>query len=661
MNPPALATNIFLFMKMHNLLDTRRRSNSFLNVLFAIRIWILLSTLVVSAGWILSAFHQLNGIGYAISFALAAIAFVVWQRQTQWRPRANPAQLFNKFRRRFRRIVPMLFLALAVLTLLGGALYAPVNGSTNQYRIPRVMFWLAAGHWQWIRTFDVRINVIGCDFEWLFPPLILLTHNDRWLFLLNWIPYLMLPGLIFSVFTRLGVRRRVAWWWMWILPSGWCYITQAGSTINDAVGAVYALAAVDFALRARENKSIGDLWLAMLSLALVTGVKQTNIPLVLPGLIAMLPVALWLLKRPVASLAVIAACLLVSFVPTTILNLDHTGNWVGMPVNSAQQKVELRSPLWGIIGNTFALAAQNLKPPVFPFFKSWNNAMIHFLQTPFGAHFNQFENFGHLTFGAGEDAAPLGLGIVLLILISFFAARHYSRLARTAVSRANFELLPRLLRWTPWLLLLVFMAKNGAYGNARYLASYYLFLFPSLLVSSGQPVLIRRRWWQWCALPVMALAVMLVVVSRDRPLFPVQTIIGRLETIYPNSKFISNVGHTYAETPDYENLRSSLMEKLPSDVPLLGYASFGGLLGSSLWLPYGQRHVEYILTGDTPEQIRAAGIHYAVVESAFLDYTNVSLDQWLARYNAVVDTQWQFVANPYLPPEKFYLVHLLGP
>ncbi len=555
----------------------------------------------------------------------------------------------------------MLFLALAVLTLLGGALYAPVNGSTNQYRIPRIMFWLAAGHWQWIRTFDVRINIVGCDFEWLFAPIILLTHTDRWLFLLNWIPYLLLPGLIFSVFTRLGVRPRVAWWWMWILPSGWCYITQAGSTINDAIGAVYALAAVDFALRARENKSIGDLWLAMLSVALVTGVKQTNIPLVLPGLIAMFPVALLLLKRPLSSLAVVVACILVSILPITILNLQHTGNWVGMPSADPQQRVELHSPFWGVIGNTFALAIQNLKPPVFPFVNSWNNAMAHFIQTPLGAHFKEFESFGYLTFGAGEDAAPLGCGMVLLTLISFFAARHYSRRAGTAASRANFGLLSRLLRWTPWLLLLVFMAKNGAFGNARYLASYYFLLFPSLLVSSGQAVLVRRCWWHWCALLVMALALMLVVVSRDRPLFPVQTVIGRLQTIYPNSKFVSKVGRTYAETPDYQNLRSSLKEKMPSDVPLLGYASAGGLLGSSLWLPYGERRVEYILPGDTPEQLRAAGIHYAVVESVFLDYTNVTLDQWLARYNAVVDTQWQFVANPYLPPQKFYLVHLLEP
>ena len=89
--------------------------------------------------------------------------------------------------------------------------------------------------------------------------MILFTHTDRFLFLINWISYLLLPGLIFSVFTRLQVRPRVAWWWMWFLASGWCFALQAGSVDNDSLAAVYILAAVDLALRAREKKSAADL------------------------------------------------------------------------------------------------------------------------------------------------------------------------------------------------------------------------------------------------------------------------------------------------------------------------------------------------------------------------------------------------------------------
>jgi hypothetical protein len=106
------------------------------------------------------------------------------------------------------------FFALAVMCFVGGALYHSQNNDSNEYRIPRVWHWLAEGHWTWIRITDVRMNVAGCDFEWIVAPIMLFTKHDRLLFLANWASYLLLPGLVFSSFTRLGLRPRVAWWWM---------------------------------------------------------------------------------------------------------------------------------------------------------------------------------------------------------------------------------------------------------------------------------------------------------------------------------------------------------------------------------------------------------------------------------------------------------------
>ena len=58
--------------------------------------------------------------------------------------------------------------------------------------------------------------------------------------------YLFFPGLVFSVLTRLGVSRRVAWHWMWLAPTGYCFVQQAGSIGNDAFGAMLAPAAKRF-------------------------------------------------------------------------------------------------------------------------------------------------------------------------------------------------------------------------------------------------------------------------------------------------------------------------------------------------------------------------------------------------------------------------------
>ena len=89
------------------------------------------------------------------------------------------------------------------------------------------------------------MNDRACGMEWLSAPVLLFTGSTRGLFLLNFLPFLLLPGLVFSIFTRLGVRARVAWQWMWLLPTGYNFILQAGGIANDTFPTVYALAAVD--------------------------------------------------------------------------------------------------------------------------------------------------------------------------------------------------------------------------------------------------------------------------------------------------------------------------------------------------------------------------------------------------------------------------------
>lgn len=250
----------------------------------AVKFWILWSALVCGAGWVLSGLHQLNRVGYLWVFALGTAGWCACRapdraagHDTGYGPKRRSGSLRN-WRSRFRRPAPLLFVVTALLALAGGACYAPLNVDTLCYRLPRVLHWLAEGRWHWIRTADPRMNFAGCGYEWLTAPLILFTRSDRLVFLINWVSYLLLPGLIFSVFTRLGVRGRVAWWWMWILSSGWCYVLQAGNVLADSFVIIYALAAVDFALRARESQRVRDVWFSMLAAALLTGGKQTAIP-----------------------------------------------------------------------------------------------------------------------------------------------------------------------------------------------------------------------------------------------------------------------------------------------------------------------------------------------------------------------------------------------
>ncbi len=214
-----------------------------------VRLWLWVSALATAAGWTLSVLGQLNRPGYAILFAAFA-AFVFFFRKELGSVSGNKTSRLRKILRRFRRPLPLGFAVLAVLIFLGGAMYAPTNYTGLNYRLPRVLQWLAHGQWWWIHTPNVRMNDRACGIEWLTAPLLLFTKSDRALFLINFISFLLLPGLIFSVFTRLGVRARVAWQWMWLLPTGYTFLLQAGSIANDTFPAVYALAALDFAARA---------------------------------------------------------------------------------------------------------------------------------------------------------------------------------------------------------------------------------------------------------------------------------------------------------------------------------------------------------------------------------------------------------------------------
>ncbi len=74
---------------------------------------------------------------------------------------ATPAQVDAPF----STAVPMLFLLLAALALIGGALYPPTNIDTNAYRIPRVLHWLGQGQWHWFDTYDPPQNRPGLRFR----------------------------------------------------------------------------------------------------------------------------------------------------------------------------------------------------------------------------------------------------------------------------------------------------------------------------------------------------------------------------------------------------------------------------------------------------------------------------------------------------------------
>jgi len=387
---------------------------------FLVQLWILLSVFAGAAGWILSALGQLNRAGYAVFFAVAAI--LLWLCRKHFES-GLPRRRFNarKLVRRFRRPLPAAFAVIAFLVFLGGALYPPTTHTALTYHIPRVLNWLAAEQWHWILTPNTRMNHSGCGMEWLSAPLLLFFGSDRGIFLLNFIPFLLLPGLIFSVCVRLGVQARVAWHWMWLLPTGYTFLVQSNGTGNDTFAAVYALAMVHFGLRARVSGQVRDVWLCILAAGLLTSVKASNIPLVLAG--GVLVVANWpLLRRKLAwSSLVLLFAALVSFLPMAVLNKINCGDFLGVSIEVPH--LEMHNPLIGLWGNSYQLLANNFVPPFFVLAGWWNQHVPQIFPHSWISMAQNNFDIGFFWLGElpTEDWAGLGFGVSTLLAISLLA------------------------------------------------------------------------------------------------------------------------------------------------------------------------------------------------------------------------------------------------
>ena len=635
-----------------------------------VRIWIWVSVLASVAGWLLSALGQLNRVGYGIVLTLAVIGLWLGRYTLNLMP---PGRIFNgrKVRARYRRWLPACFLGLMFLVFAGSVCYPPTTHEAMSCRIPRVLHWLSEGQWHWIHTPNIRMNNRPCGLEWLSAPLLLFTRSDRGLFLLNFIPLLLMPGLIFSVATRLGVRPRVAWHWMWLLPTGYNFLLQGGSLGNDTTPAVYALAAVNFGLRAWASRRPGDLWMSFLSAALLTGAKVSNLPLLLPWAIVVFPLLPLLMRRPAATLATLLVAASVSLLPTAALNTHYCDDWTGLRLEHAV--TAMKHPVVGIWGNALLLL-KNLVPPFFPAAKWWNQSALSLMPRavadPMVANFETgFYTLGELPV---EDTAGLGFGVGWMLVISVVAAwwvrRREIRNPNSfgpRVSGFGFgsSSIPRRLRllalWAPWFSLLVYFMKVALMDLPRHLSAYYALLAPALLIGVGQAVIVRRRWWRALALGVMLLAALVLVVTPGRPLWPAKTVLSKLVAWKPDQPQLKRALSVYSVYGVRSDPLANVRALLPPGLKVVGFMGTPDDIDISLWRPFGSRRVKHILLSDLPGEIRERDIQYAVVGEVNLLENKTALADWLKETGAELVATATATVTVSQGPHAWYVVRFL--
>ena len=639
-----------------------------MSFLSLVKLWLWVSVLATVAGWTLSAFRALNKTGYAIFFCVAAVLIWFGRNRLHVFP-SNQEKGWKRLMRRFRQPLPLAFAVLCLLVLLGGLLYAPTNHTALTYRFPRVLQWLEHGHWFWIHTLNYRMNDRACGIEWLSAPLLLFTKSDRGLFLLNFIPFLLLPGLIFSLFTRAGVLPKVAWQWMWLLPTGYTFLLQAGSAGNDTFPTVYALAAVDFACRGWFSRRPSDLWYSILAAALLTGAKASNLPLLLPWFVALVPLFIGgktdtkkagiSSQRPM-TVAVIFLGLLASFLPTAILNIHYCHDWSGLALE--RTGMDMKNPFVGVWGNAFLFLLDNLVPPFFPAASWWNanalNVLPRAVVTPLVANFES--SFHWLWELPTEDWVGLGFGVSWLAFIAAIAGRKAPSRGSPDSARRNVMTLSirRGICLGGWLALLAYCVKSGMATGARLISPYYPFLLPLLLTGANQGEIVRRRWWKICVWFVVILSIPVLLLAPARPLWPACTILSSLDNRYPGHKLISRALKVYSIYSTRADPLAAVRELLPPRLAIVGFLARGDDTDISLWRPYGSRRVEHLLVSDPPAYITQQGIEYIVAGEINFELSGTTFAAWQKQTGAELIATTNATLRVSEGPQQWYILRM---
>ncbi|HEY0791746.1 MAG TPA: hypothetical protein VGD78_11850 [Chthoniobacterales bacterium] len=605
-------------------------------------------------GWLLSAVHGLNAVGYAL--ALVGLLALLYQMGRSQLITTDYLRAIRRWGRRVRRPLPALWSVMFILSLLGGLWYKPSNYDFLTYRFTRILHWWAQGAWHWIVSNDDRVNISAPGFEWVLTPFVVLTHSARGAALLNLASFVLMPGLLFVLLKRLGIRSRVAYQWMWLFPGGYCYVTQAGSAGNDAFAATYLLGGVVFALLGADRNRPFYLVASIFCAALLTGAKASNIPLVLPIIVACWP-ARRLMRRNWALMgaASVLACF-ASFVPIAYANLVFAGQWAGDA--GGKSGLQIFNPVAGFVGNLAQLATNSVIPPIMPAASQWNSfEKAHLVHSAFGKWLTH--NFPRLDLSVreivSEEAAGLGLGIVVLwvvLLLRWLAALFVRAKPKTRTrpmtAFLGFFALACLFSFG------VFLAKMGSEAGPRILATYYpvLLICVLLLVHRVHPRL-RGAWLALCVV-VQIVPVLLLLIQPARPFIPVNQIAHALLRSPGQAPLLQRINTVYSSYAMRADALGPMRTFLPAGVREVGFIANGNQPEVSLWEPLGSRRVVEVVDLEHEASLPASSV---ALVSWVEESTHRRYEEWMKAMHLAEAGRENLVLRVQAGPETWVVLN----
>jgi hypothetical protein len=252
-----------------------------------------------------------------------------------------------------------------------------------------------------------------------------------------------------------------------------------------------------------------------------------------------------------------------------------------------------------------------------------------------------------------EESAGLGFGVSLLLLAVgvgkiFFGSRTGSPLLIKNQS---------LVVLAGWFGFLVLITRAGYVGPARYLLPFYVPLLVPVLSGNFPSQVTRRRWWQPAGLLVFASALLVLVLSPQRPLWPADTLLRALGGESTENYLRHRALAVYDVYGQRAKSFDAVIQKLPPGLPILGFIGFDEP-EATLWQPFGSRRIKCICLADSAADIRARGIKYALVSVYFLQHNRgVDFDSWLQQTRGLPVEAFQLKIRAGRPISDWRLVN----
>jgi len=502
------------------------------------------------------------------------------------------------------------------------------------------------------------MNNRATGFEWMSVPHFALFNSDRALFLINIIPFLLLPGALFGFLREFGASRRVAWLWMWTFPLAYGYLLQSASTANDAAATLYSITAVFAAQRFSRLGNSSDLWFCLTASSLLTGIKASNLPLLLPVALLIMPAWRRLLGHWRLLFFSFPLFLAGSFGVNAALNQIYCGDWTGARLEAFQP---VRDAWAGILGNLLQLLAQSLNPPLFPGARQWDERLCSLLPAPLLDALNQNFMYG-FKFGLAElptEGAGLSGSMVILLLLTFFLCPKPSLKTGSANS---FQGLGLMLLLAGAAGAFIFLAsKSSIFGASRIFLPYYPLLLAGVMVRPEWPVLAQSRLFKLAVFSNILFAGVALIFEPSRPLWPAHRALQSFS--FKPGTILDQVQKralaVYSNYGQRAEVFSSLRNLLPEGESSVGLFNGGDDPIASLWKPYGSVRITELTPKDNGNSVRQKGVRYVMIgERGAADLMSTSVQDWAESIQGDIVAKITLFPAVSRGPEQWALIFL---